>query len=53
MEPEKPKKDEKKTKQEESPKPEDEHKSLNFLKVDRTLRPDGMHFDAEMGVSRG
>lgn len=25
--------------------------TLNFLKVDRSLRPDGMHFDAEMGKS--
>jgi hypothetical protein len=55
MEPAQPKKDQKPTSQE-SPKPvegeEGEHKSINFLKVDHTLRPDGIHFDAEMGANR-
>jgi hypothetical protein len=51
MEPEQPKKEEKKPK-EEAPKTEEEHKSIHFLKVDHTLRPEGMHFDAEMGANR-
>jgi hypothetical protein len=26
--------------------------SLDFLKIDRSLRPDGCHFEAEMGAGR-
>jgi len=37
------KKDDKKKEEKKSKGP-----SLDFLKVDRSLRPEGMHFDAEM-----
>lgn len=34
------------------PAKEEEGPTINFLKVDRTLRPEGQHFEAEMGVKR-
>jgi hypothetical protein len=55
MEPAPQPKKEQKPSPEESPKPEGEegeHKSIHFLKVDHTLRPEGIHFDAEMGANR-
>ena len=42
-------KEETKPKDEKESKDDKKAPTLHFLMVDRTLRPDGMHFEAEMG----